>query len=119
MNASPLSKRHRWQVAAGVIDVPSAVCPPSSTSVVSESRMNSSQSGTRRNAALRWSTDPSPFSRASAASEPALSREQRIAVAAYRLAEQRGFAPGRELEDWLAAEREVDGEARDGTGVAR
>lgn len=31
-----------------------------------------------------------------------------IARAAYRRAERRGFAPGHELEDWLAAENEVD-----------
>lgn len=31
-----------------------------------------------------------------------------IAEAAYFRAEQRGFQPGRELEDWLAAEIEVD-----------
>jgi hypothetical protein len=30
-----------------------------------------------------------------------------IALAAYFRSEQRGFAPGYELEDWLAAEREV------------
>lgn len=36
------------------------------------------------------------------------SREARIAEAAYWRAEQRGFAPGGELEDWLEAEREVD-----------
>jgi len=30
-----------------------------------------------------------------------------IAERAYYLAEKRGFAPGHELEDWLAAEREV------------
>jgi Protein of unknown function (DUF2934) len=41
------------------------------------------------------------------------SREARIARAAYRKAEQRDFAPGGELEDWLSAEREID-EARDG-----
>jgi hypothetical protein len=35
-----------------------------------------------------------------------LSRESRIAVAAYYLAEKRGFAPGGELEDWLDAERD-------------
>ncbi|MEQ1601141.1 MAG: DUF2934 domain-containing protein [Methylophilaceae bacterium] len=29
---------------------------------------------------------------------------QRVAVAAYYKAEARGFAPGYELEDWLAAE---------------
>lgn len=31
-----------------------------------------------------------------------------IAEAAYLRAEQRGFAPGHEVEDWLAAESEVD-----------
>jgi hypothetical protein len=31
-----------------------------------------------------------------------------IARAAYFRSEQRGFAPGYELEDWLAAEREVN-----------
>jgi hypothetical protein len=34
-------------------------------------------------------------------------RWQRTAIAAFYRAETRGFAPGRELEDWLAAEREV------------
>jgi hypothetical protein len=37
------------------------------------------------------------------------SRAARIAEAAYWRAERRGFAPGQELDDWLAAEREVDG----------
>jgi hypothetical protein len=32
---------------------------------------------------------------------------QLIAQAAYRLAQQRSFSPGHELEDWLAAEAEV------------
>jgi len=35
-------------------------------------------------------------------------REQLIAEAAYHHAEARGFEPGHELEDWLAAEAEVD-----------
>ena len=34
-------------------------------------------------------------------------REQDIAVSAYYRAEARGFAAGRELEDWLQAEQEV------------
>jgi hypothetical protein len=38
------------------------------------------------------------------------SREARIAEAAYWRAERRGFVPGQELDDWLAAEKEVDGE---------
>ena len=35
-------------------------------------------------------------------------RDRLIAIAAYYRAERRGFAPGRELEDWLAAEAEVE-----------
>ena len=35
-------------------------------------------------------------------------REQMIATLAYLRAEQRGFAPGQEQEDWLQAEAEVD-----------
>jgi hypothetical protein len=34
-------------------------------------------------------------------------RQDAIAKAAYYRAEQRGFAPGHEMEDWLDAEREV------------
>jgi hypothetical protein len=33
--------------------------------------------------------------------------EQQIALAAYFKAEQRGFEPGYDIEDWLEAEREV------------
>lgn len=36
------------------------------------------------------------------------SREQLIAEAAYHRAEARGFVPGQALDDWLAAEAEVD-----------
>ncbi len=35
-------------------------------------------------------------------------RHASIAKAAYFRAEMRGFAPGHEVEDWLAAEEEVD-----------
>jgi len=34
-------------------------------------------------------------------------RAERIAEAAYFLAEQRAFAPNHELDDWLAAERSL------------
>jgi len=36
------------------------------------------------------------------------SREQLIAEAAYYRAERRNFAGGREMDDWLAAEEEID-----------
>lgn len=39
-------------------------------------------------------------------------REQLIAEAAYHRAESRGFEPGRELDDWLSAETEVDARLR-------
>lgn len=38
-------------------------------------------------------------------------RERWIAERAYLRAEQRGFAPGGEVDDWLAAERELDAAA--------
>jgi hypothetical protein len=36
------------------------------------------------------------------------SRYRMICEAAYLRAERRGFAPGQEIEDWLAAEQEVE-----------
>lgn len=42
---------------------------------------------------------------------PAVSPEQRshyVEVAAYYIAERRGFAPGDVMQDWLAAETEID-----------
>jgi hypothetical protein len=39
---------------------------------------------------------------------PASLRHDMIREAAYYHAEARGFAPGRELEDWLAAELQID-----------
>jgi hypothetical protein len=41
-------------------------------------------------------------------------RRAMIAQAAYLRAERRGFAPGGELEDWMAAEAEVDALLRAG-----
>jgi len=35
-------------------------------------------------------------------------RVRRIAEAAYYISERRGFAPGCELEDWLAAEAQIN-----------
>lgn len=73
---------------------------------------------------------PSPRGTAAAAagnSQTTLSEEElrrMIAEAAYFHAAQRGFAPGGEKDDWLAAEREIRGAleagraARQPTGVA-
>jgi hypothetical protein len=51
------------------------------------------------------SSGPSPMATALVGAEV---REKLIAEAAYYRAQRRGFAPGHELEDWLAAEAEVD-----------
>ncbi len=45
-----------------------------------------------------WFCDPS---------DQAAYRQTEIAKAAYFRAQKRGFAPGHELEDWLAAEHEA------------
>lgn len=60
-------------------------------------------------------TDPGPSevdtaALPSTASENSDERHQRIAEAAYARAEQRGFEPGREVEDWLSAESELYGD---------
>jgi len=41
-------------------------------------------------------------------------RVEMNAVAAYYLAEQRGFSPGQELEDWLRAEKEIESRLQSG-----
>jgi Protein of unknown function (DUF2934) len=38
------------------------------------------------------------------------SREARIERLAYLIAQSRGFEPGHELDDWLAAERRIEAE---------
>jgi hypothetical protein len=43
---------------------------------------------------------------------PQIERARLVAERAYALAEQRGFAPGAELDDWLQAEREYDEQLR-------
>jgi hypothetical protein len=46
-----------------------------------------------------------------ARSSPSMTAETRrakIAETAYHIAEQRGFACGREVEDWLLAEKQID-----------
>lgn len=51
---------------------------------------------------------PSVVTRSSAFAEP-LTREAMVAEAAYFRSAHRGFEPGHEVDDWLAAESEIDG----------
>ena len=63
----------------------------------------------RKSPEERW-TDPAEAYRPGDAIPDANgTREDKIAVLAYYKAERRGFAGERELDDWLEAEREVDG----------
>lgn len=39
-------------------------------------------------------------------------RRRKVEEAAYFLAEKRGFSPGYEMQDWLAAEEEIDRQER-------
>ena len=48
----------------------------------------------------------SPFARM-VSSSPTSNREALIVAAAYYRAERRGFAPGAEMDDWLAAEQDL------------
>jgi Protein of unknown function (DUF2934) len=57
-------------------------------------------------------TDKSAVGGAVGRQESTAERHARIAEVAYRKAGARGFAPGGELEDWLAAEREVAADPR-------
>ena len=47
--------------------------------------------------------------------------QERVARRAYELFERRGYEPGRDMDDWLEAERQVRGEdrARAATAGAR
>lgn len=46
-------------------------------------------------------------------------REARIRLRAYLKAQQRGFAPGGEVDDWIEAEREIDAAIPDDDSAGR
>lgn len=65
----------------------------------------------KSNTRAKRSTGQADRSHKSPAKAMKLSLEERwrmIALAAYHKAEQREFAPGHEVDDWLAAERDVE-----------
>ena len=68
----------------------------------------------KKAASKKAATDSSAPSAATIKPSPSpvnISAEERwrmVATAAYHRAEKRGFQPGHEVEDWLAAEREID-----------
>jgi hypothetical protein len=71
--------------------------------------MNSRQAPAGNRARSAAGAAPHAESKSANAPESAAeARRRRTAIAAFYRAQARGFAPGRELEDWLEAEREVD-----------
>jgi hypothetical protein len=69
-------------------------------------------------------SSPSPTqgttsSHTAAATHAPLDRYASIAQAAYFRSQHRGFKPGHEMEDWLAAEAEVDQRLRGEGRVSR
>jgi hypothetical protein len=65
---------------------------------------------TRVAASQKWAASVGPFRDVSLYIVRRVPEDRRVSIAraAYLIAERRGFAPGHELEDWLAAENEVD-----------
>ena len=62
--------------------------------------------------ARRSTSEPDSLPEVVIETDCSTARRELIAAEAYFLAEQRGFAPGCELDDWLAAERAVDDRLR-------
>jgi hypothetical protein len=72
-------------------------------------RTTAKSKSSKRISKKAFSTDPTGIAVKAASIE--VSREERhqlIAQAAYFRAQQRNFAPGYEIEDWLSAEAEVE-----------
>lgn len=67
------------------------------------------QATSRKKPAVREQPGPaeSVQTAPSASSVADAARQKMISEAAYYRAQRRGFAPGRELDDWLAAEAEI------------
>ena len=73
----------------------------------------SSPASARPDAAMAGEERAQVAEMASESSAP-LNRDEMIALAAYLRAEARGFEGGNPVEDWLAAEAEVDARLREG-----
>jgi hypothetical protein len=92
-----MARQPRGKVAGEVS--PSELLPPGLRGALSTaSRIHASESS------------ESPTATASQGGIDAETRHRMISEAAYRLYVQRGYLEGFELEDWLQAEAEVDGQ---------
>jgi len=71
-------------------------------------RQRKAPSGQAPSDAAHTASSHTTSSHTTAATAPPVDRYASIAQAAYFRSQHRGFKPGREIEDWLAAEAEVD-----------
>lgn len=78
---------------------------------------NPESSGAAKRAPRRRAAVPAPATRYPDFVDPQ-QRAALIARAAYFRAQARGFAPGHELADWLAAESEVDAQLLQGKAAS-
>lgn len=76
----------------------------SNTSLLAVRRLNDATADPTEGVSVNDDMDP-----ASIPAGGGIDRQSQIAELAYRLAEQRGFAQGHDLEDWLQAEQELGG----------
>ena len=74
--------------------------PAVKKSTAAKKRSAPKKAAAKKAAAPKASTSPVRVS--------AEERWRMVATAAYHRAEKRGFAPGHEVEDWLAAEKDID-----------
>jgi DUF2934 family protein len=79
---------------------PQSAAPPGATPPKVRVRQRKSASGSSRTTESHTAPHEAP--------RPVADRYASIAQAAYFRSQHRGFKPGHEMEDWLAAEAEVD-----------
>ena len=79
---------------------PASAAPPSATPPKVRVRQRKSTSTASRTTESHTAANQAP--------RPVADRYASIAQAAYFRSQHRGFKPGHEMEDWLAAEAEVD-----------
>jgi hypothetical protein len=86
---------------AAAVKVPAAVAVPATAAPKAAVKKSPAQKAA-----------PTKVGATPVAARPAVTAEQRhhyIEVAAFYVAQRRGFAPGNPIDDWAMAEQEVDG----------
>lgn len=103
--------------ATGAPEITNAAVPTESASAAASTQQTAIEAATPRSNAKKTATEPAAtksllgrptiIKSESRANLVPINLEEEIRKLAYLMAERRGFEPGHEAEDWLAAEREV------------